>query len=75
MKVIEFAIKNKFSNSDQEVVKKMYGNEEKTEQQWFSILKDKINFNVDNYQKSKKSEIIEKMKSKKKENKEQETNK
>lgn len=66
MKVIEFAIKNKFSNSDQEVVKKMYGNEEKTEQQWFSILKDKINFNVDNYQKSKKSEIIEKMKSKKK---------
>jgi hypothetical protein len=75
MKVIEFAIKNKFSNSDQEVVKKMYGSEEKTEQEWFSILKGKINFNVDNYPKSKKLEIIEKMKNKKKENKEQETNK
>lgn len=42
MKVSEFAKKYKFSNKDKNIVEKLYAQEDKTEQEWDGLLKEKI---------------------------------
>ncbi|MEO6682383.1 MAG: hypothetical protein ABIN48_06115, partial [Ginsengibacter sp.] len=64
MKVVEFALKNRFSSTDQEIVRKLYGDAEKKEMEWFGILKSEIHFDQKPYL-NKKKDIIEKIREKK----------
>ena len=71
MTVNEFALKNNFSGTDQNIVNKIYGDEKREELQWFQLLKDKVNFIHKPYLKSnsKKKDIVDKIKQEKKSSK------
>lgn len=65
MKIDKFALKNKFSDSDTNIVNKIYGDEERSESEWFDLLENKIVFDKSSYlSEISKKEKIEKVKQK-----------
>lgn len=67
MEVLEFALKNKFSNVDKDIVVKLHSGEVRTEQEWFNLFNGNINFDATPIQKViSKKEKIEKLKVEKK---------
>lgn len=66
MKVSEFALKNKFSNNDKNIVEKLHNGEDRTEEEWFNLFNGQINFDTSSCTSKKKAkEKIEELKSKK----------
>lgn len=66
MTVVEFAKKYSFKGKDVVIAKKVYGDMELTEDEWYAKLRNEYTFDNDAYLKNKKIEKVqEKVKNKK----------
>lgn len=70
MDLNNFAKKFKISNRDKKIVKKIYGNKERTEAEFIDLLKDKVSFKIPKPEnKNVRTERVKEKIQKKRENK------